>query len=100
MARGLPLFFHQKMRSCAELTFLTILITVLFPDLPLDKEDGQPWTYTVGFHYEPDHCVWMAEGQEDFLLLSSEVVDALIAEAHEKGHIVRYLDSHGNFLRV
>lgn len=89
--------------SVEQITHLIVLIKIGAPDLALvlDHEPDQDMTYTVKAHYDSDVQRWVCDGDSDnFFLLSSGVLDALVAEAFVKGYPVRYMDSRGNFVRV
>jgi hypothetical protein len=86
-------------KSASELTHLTILIEIGAQDLPV--QDTLIDAYRVKAYYQGTAKVWMVDADRpDFLLLSSEVLDALLAEAHTKGYPVRYVNREGIPVRV
>lgn len=88
--------------SVTQLTGLTVLLQIGSPEFaPHLKDTAENLHYTARAQYQPEIDRWWVNGSFDnFLLLSSDVLDALIAEAFVKGYPVRYMDSRGNFVRV
>lgn len=87
------------MQSVAQITHLAIFIEIGQEEFPVQTCDIED--YTVFAYYQPAAGRWIVEGGSDFfLLLSSDVMDALILEALEKGYPVRYVNSQGCAVRV
>jgi hypothetical protein len=87
------------MKSVAELTHFTVVLSIFPPDLP--TEDPNVACYSVRAQYQPGASKWMVQGgAAKFLLLSSEVLDALLKEAWAKGYPVGLFTPQGLPVRV